>query len=110
MSTAIKNIWSLNKDSSIRAILLLLQHETPPDSFVLLDENLLSDKAIRIAAPVTRHELSAYIYSYAQRDGRYGLDLEFPHLIETASDDQTIRMNDLTAEAVVQNVIAHLEI
>lgn len=76
---------------------------------MLLDEALLNQKAVRIIAPATQRELSAYIYSYAQREGRFGLDLEFPYLIETRADDQTIRMNDLTPEEVVEKVIDHLE-
>ena len=110
MSTTRKNIWRLNKDPAIKAILLMLQYATGPNSFLLPDEQSLSDQAVRLVAPGNQNELSAYIYTYAQRAGRYGLDLEFPYLIETAADDQTIRLNDLTAEEVIENVIAHLEI
>ena len=110
MSTATKNIWKLDKDSDIKAILIMLQHEVGPDSFMLLDEAQLNEKAVRIVSEATQRELSAYIYSYAQRAERYGLDLEFPYLIETRADDQTIRMNDLTADEVLEKVIDHLEI
>ena len=109
MNTTTKNIWSLNKDPAIKAILLMLQHEIGPNSFLLLDEQSLSDQAVRIVAPDNQKELSAYIYNYAQRAGRYGLDLEFPDLVETAVDDQTIRLNDLTAEEVIEKVAGHLE-
>lgn len=77
---------------------------------MLLDADTLNDKAVRIVSPKNSRELSVYLYSYAQRDERYGLDLEFPFLIETAADDQTIRLNDLTAEEALLNIVAHLEI
>ncbi|MGR9044261.1 MAG: hypothetical protein ACU83N_03130 [Gammaproteobacteria bacterium] len=110
MSQSVKNIWSLDKDPSIKAILIMLQHEVGPNGFVLLDASLLDEKAVRIIFPPTQKELSVYIYSYAQREGRYGLDLEFPYLIETRADDQTVRLNDLTAEELLEKVIDHLEI
>ena len=110
MNTTKKNIWRLDKDPAIKAILIMLQHETAPDAFMLLDEEALNEKAVRIVSPATQGELSAYIYSYAQQEGRYGLDLEFPYLIETSADDQSIRLNDLTAEEVLEKVMAHLEI
>jgi hypothetical protein len=104
-----KNLWALNKDPAIKAILLLLQHQTGAESFLLLDEDRLNDKAIRIATLATQTELAAYIYSYGQSKERYGLDLEFPYLIATEADDQTIRLNDLTAEEVLAHLVDHLE-
>lgn len=110
MNETVKNIWSLDKDPAIKAILIMLQHEVGPNGFMLLDTELLNEKAVRIIFPPTQRELSVYLYSYAQREKHYGLDLEFPYLIETSADDQTIRLNDLTAEEVVAAVIDHLEI
>jgi len=118
MHSRTKNIWTLDKDLSIRAILIMLQQVVGPEGFLLLNEEQLNEKAVRIISNATRDELSAYVYvyvyvyvySYAQREGRYGLDLEFPFLIETRADDQTIRLNDLTTEEVVEKIIQHLEI
>ena len=110
MTTKRKNLWGLDKDPSIKAILLLLQHEVGPDGFMLLDEDKLNEKAVRIISAENPTELSAYVYSYAQRDEHYGLDLEFPFLIETRADDQSIRLNDLTAEEVLEHIIDHLEL
>ena len=110
MNESVKNIWSLDKDSDIKAILILLQHEVGPNGFMLLAPELLNEKAVRIVFPPTQRELSVYLYSYAQREKHYGLDLEFPYLIESQNDDQTIRINDLTAEEVLVAIINHLEI
>jgi hypothetical protein len=110
MKQTVKNIWSLDKDPAIKTLLIMLQHEVGPNGFMLLDESLLNIKAVRIIYPPTQRKLSAYVYSYAQREAHYGLDLEFPYLIETRADDQTISLNDLTAEEVLKKVIEHLEI
>lgn len=88
----------------------MLQHEVGPNSFMLLDEEQLNEKAVRVISPRNQNEVSAYIYSYAQNKERYGLDLEFPYLIETRADDQSIRLNDLTAEDVIEKLIDHLEL
>jgi len=65
----------------------MLQHEVRPDCFILLDEAKLNKKAVRVISPKNKNEVSAYIYNYAQNKERYGLDLEFPYLIETRADD-----------------------
>lgn len=110
MAISSNNIWTLEKDISISSLLIMLQHEVGADGFMLLDETLLNEKAVRVIAPATQQELSAYIYSYAQPEGRYGLDLEFPFLIETRADDQSIRMNNLGPGEVIDKTISHLEI
>ncbi len=110
MNTSIKNIWGLEKDPALKAILILLQHEVGPNKFALLDSEVLNEKAVRIINPKNQQELSAYLYNYAQREDRYGLDLEFPYLIETRADDQTIRMNDLTDNEAITKIIEHLEL
>ncbi len=110
MKTSIQNLWNLEKDTSIKALLIMLQHEVGPDSFALLDNELLNEKAVRVVNPKTQRELSAYVYTYAQREGRYGLDIEFPYLIETRADDQTIRMNDLSDVEAMTKIVDHLEL
>ncbi len=110
MTATIKNIWTLNKDPSIKSLLILLQHEIGPENFSLLNEAELNEKAVRIIYPPTQVNLSAYIYSYAQRENHYGVDLEFPYLISAYADDQSIRLEELTAEQVLQRVITHLKI
>ena len=110
MNTNVKNLWNLEKDPAIKAVLILLQHEVGPNQFMLLDQEKLNEKAVRVISGKSANEPSAYIYNYAQRENRYGLDLEFPFLIETHADDQTIRLNDLSMEEVVEKVKEHLEL
>lgn len=104
-----RNIWGLAKDPSIKRILLQLEQRVGPGKFIILDE-ALDDKAVRITSDSDPGEATAYIYSYAQPEGRYGLDLEYPMLIETDLNDQTERHEALTTDQVIGLVIAHLEI
>lgn len=104
------NFWALDKHPSIKALLLMLQHRVGPENILLLDEDKLDNQAVRIAAPGNNGEVAVYIYTYAQRAERYGLDLEFPQLIETGNDDQSIRLDDQGAEKVLRLTIAHLEL
>ena len=109
-SSQIQNFWSLEKDQGIKSFLILLQHEVGENKFIVDNSETLNVKAVRVIAPGTQNELSAYVYNYAQNEGLYGVDLEFPYLIATKADDQTIRLNNLTIEDTVQNVIQHLEL
>ncbi len=102
-----RNIWALAKHPSIKRILLRLEQKVGPGKVIILNE-ALDEKAIRITS--YSGEASAYIYSYAQTEGRYGLDLEHPALIETDLNDQTKHHNELTSDQVIRLVISHLEI
>lgn len=51
MNTTVRNIWALDNDPTIKAILLLLQHEVGPDSFLLLDAAALNNKSVRLVPP-----------------------------------------------------------
>jgi len=110
MNKGIQNIWRLDKDPLIKAVLLMLAEKTGTDSFIIIEPDKLNNRAVRIASGCSPELLSAYIYTYAQREQHFGLDLEFPYLIETRADDQTIRLNDLDVSQVFEKVSEHLEI
>ena len=110
MNTGTINIWRLDKDPLIKAMLLMLADKAGPDSFIIIEPEKLDCRAVRIASSRSPEELSAYIYTYAQQEKHFGLDLEFPYLIETRADDQTIRLNDLDINQVFEKVTEHLEI
>jgi len=110
MNSGLKNIWRLDKDPLIKAVLLMLAEKAGSDSFIIIEPDKLDNRAVRIASGCNPELLSAYIYTYAQREQHLGLDLEFPYLIETRADDQTIRLNDLDANQVFARVSEHLEI
>jgi hypothetical protein len=104
-----QNIWSLNKDQNIKALLLLLEQRVGHGRFKILDD-VPHPQAIRIIPPVARPEVAVYIYCYAQSDGHYGVDLEYPIQIELAADDKTERLNELNPDRALEMIIMHLEL
>ena len=71
------NIWSLDKDSSIKHLLLLLANDLPPQSYAYCDTSAVDHKAIRLChAKIVN--ICAYIYTYGHEAERYGIHLEYP--------------------------------
>jgi len=75
------NIWTLDKDISIKHLLLLLTHQFGDNAFELesISEN---EKSIRVNKRGDS-TLSVYIFTYGQKENHYGVHLEYPDLIET---------------------------
>lgn len=71
------NIWAIEKDSSIKLLLLLLAQALSADSFNISDNHQLDSRAVRIYK-TDDYLMSAYIYTYGQNEGFYGIHLEFP--------------------------------
>jgi len=101
------NIWSLNKDRNIKALLLLLEQRVGSDHFRILEDSLHL-QAIRITPLVEHPEVSVYIYCYAQSPGHFGVDLEYPLLIEREANDQTEHFNELDENKALEIIIMHL--
>lgn len=104
-----QNIWSLHKDLNLKALLLLLEQRVGQDHFTILDD-VPHAQAIRITPLQTCPEVAVYIYCYAQSEGHYGVDLEYPCLIEQAADDKTERLNELDINQALEMIIMHLEL
>lgn len=86
------NIWALDKDISIKHLLLLLTESLGPQGFCIIDDDTLNEMSIRLHSPNT-DQMSAYIYTYAQDPERYGVHLEYPHQIESTNGN-TIEMQE----------------
>jgi hypothetical protein len=71
------NIWALDKDVPIKLLLILLSQQFGADRFVVSEDRELHFKAVRLMS-VNEPKVSAYIYSYGQTEGTYGLHLEYP--------------------------------
>lgn len=71
------NPWALNKHDSIRLLVLLLQDRLGADAMDLSPHQGLGSEAVRLAS-AGDPSLTAYLYSYGQAEGRYGVHLEFP--------------------------------
>lgn len=109
MTPVKQNIWSLNKDQNIKALLLLLEQRIGQGRIRMLDD-VPHPQAIRIVPPVARPEVAVYIYCYAQAEGHYGLDLEYPIRLEMEADDKTEHLNELTQDQALEKIIMHLEL
>ena len=71
------NIWSLEKDNSIKHLLLLLASDLPSPAYTYCDTSAVDFKAIRLCHPQVPN-MCAYIYTYGHADERYGIHLEYP--------------------------------
>ena len=101
------NIWALDKDNSIKHLLLLLEQDAGADAFILCDAEQLHPKSIRLGT----HEgpATAYLYTYGQTEGHYGLHLEYPYNQELNTSEQEDMYEDLTYDAVLKILTVHFD-
>jgi len=71
------NIWALEKDRSIRHLLLLLKMQLGDEAF-LIDLSRSCDRCAIFLQHPRDPELNAYLYTLGQPEGHYGLHLEYP--------------------------------
>ena len=96
------NVWAINKDIPLKLLLLELVHRygentlalsTQEQHFQAIDLCLLNDPAI-----------SAYIYTFGQATGRYGIDLKYP-----ISAHKIVGENEnLTLDQIIAIISTHL--
>lgn len=101
------NIWALDKDTSIKHLLLLLEQDMGADAFTLPDAENLHHKSIRLGS--TRVLATAYIYTYAQDAEHYGLHLEYFYNPELNSSEQEDMYEDLSYEALLEILMTHFD-
>ncbi len=101
------NIWALDKDLSIKHLLLLLSECLGKQSFCISTDSILDTMAIRIYKP-GEAEMSAYLYTYGQDEERYGVHLEYPLLVETVASKTIEMQEDLDLEQLVAVLQVHL--
>ncbi|RLU01132.1 hypothetical protein [Ketobacter sp.] len=71
------NIWAMDKDISIKHVLLLLHSHLGADTF-LVDQNVHANaKGIYLEHP-SEPGVRAYLFTTGQEPERYGLHLEYP--------------------------------
>jgi hypothetical protein len=71
------NAWALKKHESIKRLVLLLQERLGARALDLSPHQGLGSQAIRLAS-ADDPTLTAYLFSYGQANGRYGVHLEYP--------------------------------
>ena len=103
------NIWSLQKDESIKLLLLLLHERLGPDNFTIQDSQQLDSRAIRLSKPHD-HSISAYLFTYGQEDGKYGVHLELPDHAEMEISNTMEIYEDLTFERLAEMLSVHFDV
>ena len=102
------NIWGLDKQGSIKRLLLLLQHQPGYHLFYLRDTDGLDHRAVRIGSPHT--PATAYLYTYGQDSERYGLHLEYPDNGEINAREMQAIYEDLCCDQVTGILGSHLQL
>lgn len=100
------NIWALDKDLRIKHLLLLLSERLGSQSFAI-DAASTDTMAVRIYKP-DEQDMSAYLYTYGQDADRYGVHLEYPLLVGTATSKTIEMQEDLDFEQLVAVLQVHL--
>ena len=96
------NIWTLNRDVAIKALLLKLEGSLGQGSFEIDTETRVSFQSIFISHP-TLSKVRAYLYTYGQAEGCYGVHLEYPtetentHLYDIYDNVRFARLVDMLA-------------
>ncbi len=101
------NIWAIDKDVSIKLLLLLLNERLGSFKDIVLDEAGLDFKSVRIwrkGEPLVR----AYIYTYGQERGTYGLHLEFPIHEESDISSSMDIYEGIAPDDLVEMLLVHL--
>ena len=99
------NIWALDKDISIKHLLLLLTQEVGIEAIKLLDVETLHHKSIRIGTKDS--EATAYLYSYGQTEQHYGLHLEYPYNKESNISEIEDMYEDLCYVKLLEMLKVH---
>jgi hypothetical protein len=103
------NIWALDKDESIKVLLLLLSEKIGTDNLVLSNRQDVNARAVRLAKnddPL----ISAYLYTYGQDDGKCGIHLEFPQHAESDISSSMDVYENVGIDALVDMLSVHFDL
>jgi|AZIK01.1.fsa_nt_gi hypothetical protein len=100
------NVWSLQKETKIKTLLIILQEYLGRDAFVIDMDTIVSWEAIYIRAPHD-HDLCAYLYTYGEGRERYGVHLEYPKDAENYSYDV---FESLSIKRVAEMLAVHFDV
>ena len=102
------NIWSLDKDISIKHLLLMLRQSLSDELYeIVIGEE--TSKAIRLRNK-NDNSLSVYIYTYGQDEERYGVHLEYPELDESNVNNTLEIYENLKYSSLSQVIKTHLNL
>ena len=96
------NVWAINKVIPLKLLLLELVHRYGENTLALNNREQ-HHQAIEICTADDPY-LAAYIYTFGQTAGRYGLDLKYP----IAAHNIIGENENLTLDQVIEILSTHL--
>lgn len=103
------NVWSLPKHESIKVALLLLHEKLGRDSFDILEPHNSDHRAILLAKP-NEYTISAYLFTYGQEPGQYGVHLEMPDHASTNFSNIIEIYENLTLSRLADMLSVHFDV
>jgi len=100
------NIWSLEKQNTIKHLLLRLEEAFGKDAFRVVEPHDTHELSVRIT-PLDE-SMTIYIYCYGQRSGHYGVDLEFPTTVGTPVTQDEESYEDVSFPRLVEVLSLYL--
>ena len=99
------NPWAVDKDRGVKRLLVQLQARMGPGTFELSARRPDVVEAVTLCSPA-EPGLAAFIFTYGQAEGRYGVHLAYPF------PDPTVpaSMEDLTAARLLDLLAMHFEV
>lgn len=79
------------------------------DSFYIEGEDFSDFLSIKLTKK-DRQDISAYIYTYGQPMGLYGIHLEFPWFNENSYDESTLVKEGVTLDQAISMLAVHFDI
>ena len=96
------NVWAINKDIPLKLLLLELVHRYGENTLVLNNQEQ-HYKAIDLCT-LNEPGISAYIYTFGQSAGRFGIDLKYPITAHNIVGEN----ENLTLDQIVEIISIHL--
>ena len=103
------NIWSLQKDDSIKHLLLLLENELPASAYTLSNTSSIDFKAIRLCHSEDAN-MCVYIYTYGHKHDRYGIHLEYTTETDIEFTNTMEVIENITYRHLIELLKVHFEI
>ena len=96
------NVWAIQKDMPLKLLLLELVHRYGENTLALNTKEQ-HHQAIDLCT-LNDPSLSAYIYTFGQNAGRYGIDLRYP-----LSAHNIVGENEnMTLDQIIETLSTHL--
>jgi hypothetical protein len=96
------NVWAIDKDIPLKLLLLELVHRYGENTLALSDQ-VQHFQAIELCT-VNEPNISAYIYTFGQNAGRYGIDLKYPISAHNIVGEN----EDLSLDQIIEILSTHL--